>query len=293
MARIDKGNDLTTDILQPGWTSTSDGFGLITINATFKSDANTGSFAPFVRGTSFPNASYTYCKSHKGSIMRDALGIATLKVDYVGIDPTVNGGQMTNANTSTANGLTSENITAHPNFFESATGYSGGPIAGLPSDFGGAYDDSTLGPPVTVISQAPGPNYLKPVVVPSSEGYHGACFESGQGGRFIGFVDPDWPSLYGKTQYLSPTTTYSGVIYTTSQSYVQALFALLGTATSTNSWGVFKLIPDYGPIGTSDLGYNKNLLSQVNVEEYGLLYKVMYEIRYSVAGWNSMVYKNI
>jgi len=106
MARIDKGNALVTDILQPGWLTNSDGFGLITINATFKSDASSGTFAPFVRGTAFPVSSYNYCKSHKGSISWDSLGTATLKVDYVGIDPSINGGARTNANTSVANGLT-------------------------------------------------------------------------------------------------------------------------------------------------------------------------------------------
>jgi hypothetical protein len=68
---------------------------------------------------------------------------------------------------------------------------------------------------------------------------------------------------------------------------------LLGSATSTRNWGVFKLIPDWGPIGTVSGVGHKNLLSQVNVEEYGLLYKVMYEIRYSSAGWFNEVYSNI
>ena len=289
MARIDQGNALTTDLLQSGWTSNSDGFGLITINATFKTDQNTGAFAPFVRGTSFTGAGYTYCKSHKGSISWDSLGIATLKVDYVGIDPSVNGGVRTNANTSVANGLTSEHITSHPNFFSPAAGYGGTALAGLPVNFGGAYDDSTLGPVVNRYNVA----LSKMVPVPSCVGYHGACFEQPAGGRFIGFVDPDYPSLFGKTQYLAQTTTYSGVMYTTSQSDVQALYALLGTATATRLWGVFKLIPDWGPIGTvAGIGH-KNLLSQVNVEEYGLLYKVVYEIRYSPAGWEDMVYLNI
>jgi hypothetical protein len=291
MARAQRGNDLTSDILQPGWTSTSDGFGLIVINATFKSDRNTGDFAPFVRGTAFPSSGYTYCKSHKGSISWDALGIATLKVDYVGIDPSVNGGVRTIANTSSANGLTAQNITSHPNFFESAGGFTGGPLAGLPSDFGGAYDDSTLGPPVTVIAVG-GPKIGQPVVVPSSEGYNGACFETGTGGRFIGFVDPAVPELFGKTQYLAPTTSYSGVIYTTSLMDVQALYLLLGSATDGNSWGSFQLLPAWAPVGTGDFG-NQNLLSQVNVEEYGLLYKVMYEIRYSKEGWPENVYSNI
>lgn len=288
MARIEKGNALTTDILQPGWTTTSDGFGLIIINATFKSDANAGAFAPFVRGTPFPAGGYSYCKSHKGSISWDNLGVATLKVDYVGIDPSVNGGVRTRANTSSANGLTGENITSHPNFFESAGGFSGGPLAGLPSNFGGAYDDSTLGPMVNVINMTT----MKPVSVPSCEGYNGACFERGEGGRFIGFVDPSYPALYGRTQYLARTTTYSGVMYTTSLSDVQALYALLGSATATNSWGVFALLPAWAPVGTGTYG-KVNLLSQVNIEEYGLLYKVMYEIRYSKEGWPPNVYSNI
>lgn len=290
MARIDQGNNLSTDILQPGWSSTSDGYGLITINASFKTDNNTGAFAPFVRGASFPSSGYGYCKSHKGSIIRDALGIATLKVDYVGIDPTVNSGAITNANCTVANGLTAEHISTHPHFFTSASGYYGTALAGLPSDFGGAYDDSTLGPVVNRYNTTTG----KMVPVPSCEGYHGACFEQPNGGRFIGFVDPDYPDLYGKTQYLSPTTTYSGVIYVSNVSYVQALYALLGSATSDNNFGSsLKLIPDWAPIGVGPDGDNCNLLSQVNVEEYGLLYKVIYEIRYSVAGWSSRVYKNI
>ena len=288
MARIDQGNPLTADILQPGWTSTSDGFGLITINATFKSDRNAGDFAPMVRGTAFPSSGYSYCKSHKGSVSWDSLGIATLKVDYVGIDPSVNSGTMTNANTSVANGLTAEHITSHPNFFTASGGF-GGKLAGLPADFGGAYDDSTLGPVVNRYNATAG----KSVPVPSCEGYNGACFEQPDGGRFIGFVDPQYPMYYGKTQYLAATTTYSGVIYTTSESYVQALYALLGSATATRSWGIFQLIPSWGPIGTVSGTGHKNLLSQVNVEEYGALYKVVYEIRYSTVGWDDYIYKNI
>lgn len=288
MARIDQGNALTADLLQPGWTSTSDGFGLITISATFKTDQAAGTFSPFVRGTAFPVSAYSYCKSHKGSISWDALGIATMKVDYVGIDPTVNSGVLTNANTSVANGLTAEHITSHPNFFTNGGGF-GGKLAGLPSDFGGAYPDSDLGPVVNRYNATTGQS----VPVPSCEGLNGACFEQPTGGRFIGFVDPDYPMYYGKTQYLAATTTYSGVIYTNSVSYVQALYALLGSATATNAWGVFTLIPSWGPTGTVSGVGHKNLLSQVNVEEYGSLYKVVYEIRYSAVGWDDYIYKNI
>ena len=287
MALVSTGNVLAAEMLQPGYTLTSDGFGLVTCSATYKVDW-TAPVAVTARGTPFPVAGLTYLKAHKSSQSYDSLEYKTIKVDYVGIDPTIGGGVRTNANTSVANGLTGENITSHPNFFEQAAGFSVGPIAGLPSDFGGAYNDSTLGPPVTLINATTG----KPVVVPSSEGYNGACFETGMGGRFIGFVDPEVPALYGKTQYLARTTTYSGVMYTTSVSDVQALYGLLGSATANNSWGIFQLIPAWGPTGTGDSG-KQNLLSQINVEEYGTLYKIMYEIRYSKEGWPPDVYPNI
>ena len=182
MARIDNGNGLDPALLQPGFSVQSDGFGLLTSTCTFKADFSVDASATFPRGTAHPDPAYSFCKAHKWSVSYDTLNIATIKVDYVGIDPTINGGVMTNANTSVANGLTAENITTHPNFFTPAPGFGGMPLAGLPSDFGGAYDDSTLGPPVTVLNVTTG----KPVVVPSSQGYNGACFETGAGGRFIG-----------------------------------------------------------------------------------------------------------
>lgn len=292
MALVSTGNTLAAEMLQPGYTLTSDGFGLVTCSATYKIDW-TASVAVTARGTAFPVAGLTYLKAHKSSQSYDSLEYKTIKVDYVGIDPTINGGTRTNPNTSVANGLTAENITSHPNFFSAAAGYTVGPIAGLPSDFGGLYDDSTLGPLVSVMAVPPSPKAGTPVVVPSSEGYNGACFETGMGGRFIGFVDPDYPALYGKTQYLARTTTYSGVAYYSDASFVQALYLLLGSATGTNSWGAsFPLIPAWGPTGVGIYG-NQNLLSQINVEEYGTLFKVMYEIRYSKEGWSPDVYVNI
>lgn len=269
----------------------SDGFGLVTCTAVYKID-KAASVPTTMRGTAFPAAGFTYLKAHKSSLSFDSLEYKTIKVDYVGIDPTVNSGAWTNANTSAANGLTAENITTHPNFFESEAGFTPGPLAGLPSDFGGAYDDSTLGPPVTVISEAPGINFGKPVVVPSSEGYNGACFETGMGGRFIGFVDPDVPELFGKTQYLAPTSTYSGVIYVNNQQSARILVDYIGFSNAGTTWGSFQLLPGWADTGTGKYG-KVNLLSQVNVEEYGLLFKVMYEIRYSREGWPPDVYRSV
>ena len=273
MARINKGNDLTTKQLQPGWSVQSDGFGLNTCAATFKVDTASAP-ATNVRGQAFPVEAYNYLKAHKASFTYDALGIITMHVDYVGIDPSVGSGVMTNPNTSVANGLTSENITAHPNFFVHREGY----------------DEAIAGPaPYTQDSV----NNLAPTVngAPAWLGFNGSCFERENGGRFIGFVDPTYPQYYGKTQYLSPTTTYSGIMYVDSQEAVTALVELLNTSNTTESWSTFPLLPAWAPIGTGFEGNPVNLLSQINVEEFGEIFKINYEIRYSRVGWEIDVYK--
>lgn len=276
MAIIETGNDLTTAELQPGWTYNRDPYGLATSTTRFKCDHTCDIAAFAARGSAHPDSTYSFLKANSYSVSWDALGIATVTVDYVGIPPSVNSGVRTNPNTSSANGLTAESITSHPNFFVVKPGYLGA-IAGAA--------------PYTQDS----PNNLAPNVngQPAYLGLNGTCFEKASGGRFIGFVDPTYPQYYGKTQYLAKTTTYSGVIYTTVLADVQALLALLNTATATNSWGVFNLLPAWAPIGTGDFGNNVNLLSQVNVEEYGSLYKIIYEIRYAKSGWERDVYINI
>lgn len=276
MALVKKGNALTSEILQPGWTVQSDGFGLNTATATFKHDRY-ATHTVNVRGEPFPVAGYTYLKAHKAVISNDALEIATIKVDYVGIDTTVNGGLVTNANCAIANGLTADSITSHSNFFVAQAGFAGA-IAGDPS----TYVNDTAG----VFSPSLGNGQYGWI------GNNGACFEKKAGGRFIGFVKPEFKAVYGKTQYLAPTTTFSGVIYASNASVAQALFLLLGTASPSGSWGVLNLLPTWAPVGVGTFG-NKNLLSQVNVEEYGSLFKIAYEVRYSKDGWTNLVYINI
>ena len=282
MAIVNTGNDLVAPILQSGWTVVSDGFGLHTSVSVFKADTTSALTAFLVKGTAHPDPSYSYLKIDKWRISWDALDIATVTVDYVGIDPSFNEGVRTNPNTSAANGLTSEPITSHPAFFNNpaGSGYAGD-IAGP-----GPYTQSSTGPIVMskTTPSRPEKSYM---------GINGACFESVNGGRFIGFVDPSFPSLYGKTNYLASTTSYSGVMYSTTLADVQALLALLNTATATTSWGVFALLPAWAPIGTVAGVGHKNLLSQVNVEQFGALYKINYEIRYSKAGWDAFVYVNI
>jgi hypothetical protein len=274
MARSDKGAALSVKLLQPGWAVQSDGFGLNTCTATYKVNAASAP-AINVRGEAFPKAAWSYLKAHKSSISYDDLGMATIRIDYVGIDPTVNSGSMTNPNCSAANGLTADNITAHPNFFVHAGSPYLGAIAG----------------PAPYTQDAP--NNFAPNVggAPAYLGLNGSCFEKENGGRFIGFVNPTYPQYYGKTQYLAPTTSYSGIMYVDDKSSVAVLVELLGTSSITRSWSTFPLLPDWAPIGTGFAGNPVNLLSQVNTEEFGSIFKVNYEIRYSRVGWELDVYK--
>jgi hypothetical protein len=293
MAIVINGNPLTTAMLQPGWTVVSDGFGLNTSTTVYKVDTTFDVDAFVVKGSAHPDPTYSYLKLDKWKISWDMLDIATLTVDYVGIDTAFNSGVRTNPNTSSANGLTTENITTHPNFFVADASFTTGPIAGV------TYAQSDLGPLVEIKNPV---DYMtqvisgKTVIISKKQSYvgnNGACFESEDGGRFIGFVDPAYPNFFGKTNYLTRTTTYSGTMYSTVLGDVQALLALLNSATATNSWGIFVLLPAWAPIGVGSGGGNMNLLSQVNVEEFGALYKIMYEIRYSKVGWDPSVYTNI
>lgn len=276
MALVETGNDLTAPVLQPGWTYNRDPFGLGTSTTRYKCDHTTDIAAFAARGQPHPDSTYSFLKANSYSVSWDALGIATVTVDYVGIPPSVNGGAYTNPNTSGANGLTSENITSHPNFFVAQSGYLGAIAGAAP------YTQDL-------------PNNLAPNVngQPAYLGLNGSCFEKASGGRFIGFVDPSYKQFYGKTQYLATTTTFSGVIYVAEEAYVMDILSYLNKATATTAWGTWELLPDWATVGAASGVGNKNLLSQVNVESYGSLFKVSYEIRFSDRGWDVDVYKNI
>ncbi len=277
MARQDYGDNLNAPIQQPGGKFSNDGYGLLTATVVWKGNTNSD-LSVGNRGSTCPiNGALS---AHKFGVTYDALGIATITVDYIGIDPNVNGGVYTNPEVGTSNGLTSQPITTNPNFFENAGAGFYNVIAGL------TYTESDKGPQVIRTDGKKGKSYI---------GENGACFEREDGGRFIGFVDPAFKKFYGKTNYLAPQTSFSGHFYTSEAAKVQAMIEALNTSASTNNWeGTLpNIIPDYA--GTywntsTEGGDNQLLLAQVNVEDYGLLYKVNYEVRYSHEGWPPEVY---
>ena len=275
MARIDQGNALSTAMLQPGAKFQSDGYGLVTGVAVYKED-QTGSSAFLARGSAFagPGGAFSFCKVHKANTSLDALGLATYTVDYVGIGSGGISSSLTTPQVTGSQGLTSENITAHPNFFELATGFSGTPIAGVGT--------GSLAVPA----------YTSKTVNSTTEyeGNNGSRFESVTGNKFLGFKVAQYKTLYGKTNYLAPQTSFSGHFYTTTDANVTGMIARVGKTSGTNQFNSIPLLPSYAGTTFTVGGLNQLLLSQVSVEDYGSLYKVTYEVRFNRDGYNASVY---
>lgn len=301
MARQDYGNPLTAPVQQPGGKLSNDGYGLLTATVVWKANTD-NDLSVGNRGSTCPlNGALA---AHKFGVTYDNLGVATITVDYIGIDPTVNEGLYTNPQVAASNGLTSENITANPNFFDPGGDGYAGVIAGR------TYTQSPLGPMVEIKSPA---DFVSVITGYNSDGtpvtglvskkqsyvgLNGACFESENGGRFIGFVDSNAKHFYGKTNYLAPQSSFSGHFYTSSALEVQNMVSYLGTTSRDNDWSSVlpPIIPDYAGTtwvsSAANGSFNQLLLSQVNVEDYGLLYKVNYEVRFSLVGWNDKVYRD-
>ena len=262
MARIDNGNALATAMLQPGAKFQSDGYGLVTGTLVYKED-QTGSSTFLARGEACPIAGFTFCKVHKANTSVDALGLATYTVDYVGIGSGGINSTLTKPQVGVSQGLTSDHISTHSNFFTAATGIAG------PKPF----DASTI-------------------VTTEFVGLNGAHFEKSTGGKFLGFKDPSYPLYYGRTNYLAPQTSFSGIFYTSTEATPKALVSLVGKTSGTGTFNGIALLPTY--MGTAFVtgtgSRNQLLLAQVNVEDFGLLYKVNYEVRYNRDGYVAAVY---
>lgn len=272
MAKIANGNPLTTPLLLEGSTVNNDGYGLLTGQCRYALDS--GQTNPFSRGDAHPFI--PEMKVHKLGIQYKKLTLALYTLDYVGIVSTVNSGNRTNPQVTGSTGLTTEHITTHPNFFTLATGFTGNPIAGVGT--------GTLTAPVYPASSITPGEY---------EGNNGAHFEKSNGGKFLGFKKPNNYLFYGKTNYLSPITSFSGMFYTKQGTDITDLRACIGKTSGTNSFASIKLLPDYigtsFTIGTSPV-LNQLLLAQMSFEDFGTLYKISYEIRYNREGYPAQVY---
>jgi len=290
MARIDKGNDLSSPVLQPGWTIQQDGYGLFTGRCMFKMDKSYAvNVADFERGLAHPVSPFnTYMFSNTSSVSYDRNGIANITIDYVGINNTAEGASTdtTSPNVSGAVSTSSEGIETHPNFFVATiedeviagvgTGTATAPIYEASSFKAKTSDAATL-----------------------YKGENGAHFTQKSGGQFVGFLDPAFPLYYGRKSYLSPQTGFSGVIYTTDSDVVIDMKDAVGRSSSTNDWGgnLPQLLPAYlggtflsNPVA-GGVALPQLLLASVNFEDFGLsVKKINYTIRYNVEGWVTAVH---
>ena len=278
MARIDKGNALTSKLLQPGWTYQNDGYGLVTGAARFiVNKGNEGSAVLY--GDAHPQVPYIHVQKSQYTYQKN--GIVEMEVDYVGIAPTFNGGLQTNPNVTPSGSLSSEHITTNVNFFSSNAEKA---IAG---------DGTTF----TASTIATNPQeYVG--------GKYGAHFETNKGGKFLGFKDPSTTlkkSFYGKSSYLAATTSFNGVVYTNAWSNVQAVVRATGTRNMKGNFAGIKLFPDWldqRDWVSSETKWDQLLLTQVSVEDFCVgsdkqakLWKINYEIRYSRDGYPNEVYE--
>jgi len=275
MARIDQGNALSSAMLQPGAKFQTDGFGLVTGVLVYKEDQG-GSSAFLARGTACPIAAFSFTKVHKANTSLDSLGLATYTVDYVGISSAdAVSASLTKTQITGSQGLTSESLTTHPNFFVLASGFTGSPIAGVGT--------GTLAAPVyaTTTLSGGGTEY---------EGNNGSRFQEPSGNKFLGFKVAQYSGYYGRTNYLAPQTSFSGHFYTTTAGNVTGMRDRVGKTSGTNLFNGIKVVPDYVGTTFTNSGKNQLLLAQVSFEDYADLYKVTFEVRFNREGYESSVY---
>lgn len=276
MALAKRGDQLATAKLLRNWTFENDGYGLYTGRATFRVDQAQVDNVVLV-GSAHPNEPALFVQ--KRTVRYEGLEYATIDAQYVGVGGNGSPGTetVTRPNITGSTGLTSEHITTHINFFSDSNSIAGN---------GTTFTPSTIVPGEFV------------------GGDLGAHFKRATGGEFTGFKDGSVADvrrlMYGKTHYLAPTTSFSGVVYI--QDNLELAKGLLTEVGKSNSVGVFgsvKMLPDWlGPSyvnSTYNLG--QLLLSQINFEDFCLgsdgtpkIVKVTYEIKYLRDGYPEQVY---
>ena len=267
MAKVSKGDALTTPLLQAGYSIENDGYGLLTCKATYKANKSSAANA-IKRGDVFKPDGRLKC--HKVSVAYGPLDVATITADYCGIAE----GDWTEPNVSGTATLSAEPLTSHPNFFK-ASGYG---IAG-PAPY----------------TSCPSPDGTN---TPSFAGINGAIFGNDGVNKnplfkgFFGINTNEEKKLYKRTSYLSPVSSFNGVLYTTKSGNVVTLRKYVGVAFSGRAPEGYRfLLPAY--MGDSIQAKDETpqlLLSNVSFEDYGILYKISYEIRFNREGYLNEVY---
>ena len=260
--RITKGNSLDHLLLQAGWTIEDDGYGLLTVKATFvQSHGNaagtTGGTGQYAiqsaprRGDTFPKDSRLSC--HRSSTSLNSNGLMVVTAEYVGIAT----GNMTTPEVSGRGATSTEPIATHPVFKSKIGGSKDSPLYGAVfNDDGGfkefadvtkrKYGVKSYFDPAFSIS---GHFYTKDIVAPKAL-KDSLCTTSSDG---------QWKNiqLVGKLNAVATNvgTSWAGIM----------------------SWAAQDESPQL-------------LLTGVGLEDYGTLYKVSFDITVALDGWDTDIY---
>jgi hypothetical protein len=126
---------------------------------------------------------------------------------------------------------------------------------------------------------------------------NGATFDGA--GKFTGFPHNDDSKTAGTINlraYLAPTLGFSGIVYVSSFTTVQSVVDNIGKTSKDGSFAglqlVYKKTAEWviGSPGGADGNWHQLFLDSVNFEEFGLVYKISYTVRYFAYGFNPKVY---
>jgi len=260
MARVTKGNPLSSPVLQPGWTIENDGYGLLTCSASYKVRHGTSTGTPGTgaaalsaapkRGDAFPQDARLQC--HRSTSVMDGNGIQVISADYVGIAT----GTTTAPNVSGRYSSNQEPISTHPSF----------------SDFGGTKADPKNG---AVFNDD---GSFKRFADPGFDQYYGVTSYLACGFAITGTIyTSDFTVL---AQLKDAIGTTSGTGYFGNSNLIGDLTNLSKQNAGWTGYGNWVT-----PREDEQL-----LLSGLACEYYGKIIKISYDIMYSQDGWNVDIY---
>ena len=118
-------------------------------------------------------------------------------------------------------------------------------------------------------------------------------------GKFTGFPhnnDSKTAGTINLRAYLAPTLGFSGIVYVSNFTTVQSVVDNIGKTSKSGLFAGLQLVYKkeaewvIGSPGGADGNWHQLFLDSVNYEEFGLVYKISYTVRYFAYGFNPKVY---
>jgi hypothetical protein len=126
---------------------------------------------------------------------------------------------------------------------------------------------------------------------------NGATYDAN--GKFTGFPHSEATKEAGTVNlraYLAPTLGFSGIVYVRQFQTVQLLVDCIGKTSKDGTFAGLQLVYRkesewvIGSPGGASGNWDQLFLDSVNFEEFGLVYKISYTVRYFAYGFNPKVY---